>query len=202
MIVTPLPSGPFSIVMADPPWTFNDRKNCDPRLCGFKYPPMSTAEMCSIPVRDVCTEPAALFLWVTNQHGAEGHHIRVAAAWGFTLVTKAFCWVKTNRRANPDSLKATQAAGGGLRSGCGHWTNSNTEDCWLGFNSRKRPHRLSKSVKQLIFAPVTIHSAKPPGVHARIEQLLGPLPRIELFARGAVPDGWAGWGNEYTGGTE
>lgn len=39
------------------------------------------------------------------------------------------------------------------------------------------------------------HSKKPHEVRERIVQLMGDLPRIELFARQATP-GWDVWGNE------
>jgi N6-adenosine-specific RNA methylase IME4 len=48
---------------------------------------------------------------------------------------------------------------------------------------------------QPVFAPRGRHSAKPDDVRRRIERLCGERPRIELFARGAVP-GWDVWGAE------
>ena len=39
------------------------------------------------------------------------------------------------------------------------------------------------------------HSRKPDTVRKRIVELVGDLPRIELFAR-EKPDGWDVWGNE------
>ena len=39
------------------------------------------------------------------------------------------------------------------------------------------------------------HSKKPEEARRRIEQLMGDVPRIELFARRKSP-GWAVWGNE------
>ena len=43
----------------------------------------------------------------------------------------------------------------------------------------------------------TRHSEKPAEVRDRIVQLLGDLPRVELFARQKV-EGWDSWGNEVT----
>ena len=45
------------------------------------------------------------------------------------------------------------------------------------------------------FAPIEQHSKKPDIVRDRILELMGDLPRIELFARQASP-GWDVWGNE------
>lgn len=66
-----------------------------------------------------------------------------------------------------------------------------------------RPQRVDKTIKQLIIAQRTTHSRKPPIVRERIVELMGDLPRIELFAR--KPDllfdaesyeGWDVWGDE------
>ena len=53
----------------------------------------------------------------------------------------------------------------------------------------------SNAVSQLIMSPIREHSRKPDEVRDRIVELLGDLPRIELFAREAAP-GWDCWGKE------
>ena len=58
-----------------------------------------------------------------------------------------------------------------------------------------KPKRISASVGQLVFSPLRRHSQKPDEVRDRIVELMGDLPRIELFAREAAP-GWDVWGNE------
>ena len=55
--------------------------------------------------------------------------------------------------------------------------------------------RASNAVSQLIMSPIREHSRKPDEVRDRIVELLGDLPRIELFAREAAP-GWDCWGKE------
>ena len=55
--------------------------------------------------------------------------------------------------------------------------------------------RESAGVRQVIYSPVRKHSQKPDEARDRILQLMGDLPRIELFAREKV-DGWDSWGNE------
>lgn len=77
--------------------------------------------------------------------------------------------------------------------GCGHWTRANAEICLLA--TKGRPQRLSKSVRQLIVSPVEQHSKKPDVVRDRIVELVGDLPRLELFARQKAA-GWDVWGNE------
>ena len=55
--------------------------------------------------------------------------------------------------------------------------------------------RMSASVHSVILSPVQQHSRKPAETRDRIVELMGDLPRIELFAREAAP-GWDAWGNE------
>lgn len=88
--------------------------------------------------------------------------------------------------------------------GGGFWTRANTEFCLIGVRGKNHPTRVSKAIRQLIetdeedkvlLAPRQEHSAKPPEVRERIVQLMGDLPRIELYARERVP-GWAAWGDD------
>lgn len=57
--------------------------------------------------------------------------------------------------------------------------------------------KLNRGAKvwQLIFSPLRRHSEKPPETRDKIVELMGELPRIELFARQKI-DGWDCWGNE------
>ena len=48
---------------------------------------------------------------------------------------------------------------------------------------------------QIIDTPIENHSKKPDIVREKIIELVGNLPRIELFAREKV-DGWDSWGDE------
>ena len=47
----------------------------------------------------------------------------------------------------------------------------------------------------MIISHIEAHSKKPDVVRSRIVELLGDLPRLELFAR-QKPIGWDAWGNE------
>jgi N6-adenosine-specific RNA methylase IME4 len=69
----------------------------------------------------------------------------------------------------------------------------NAEICLLA--TKGHPHRVSKSVKQVVLAPRGRHSQKPEEVRDRIVELMGDIPRIELFARSGA-EGWDCWGNE------
>ena len=54
---------------------------------------------------------------------------------------------------------------------------------------------MNNSISQLIVEPIQHHSKKPDVVREKIVELVGDLPRIELFARNQS-DGWDVWGNE------
>lgn len=105
----------------------------------------------------------------------------VIDAWGFTYKTVAFVWVKQNRKSNS------------LFVGMGYWTRANAEICVLA--TRGHPKRVNAGVRQIILSHIEEHSKKPDEVRDRIVQLMGDVPRIELFARQA-PKGWDVWGNE------
>ena len=107
--------------------------------------------------------------------------IKVIEAWGFTYKSIAFQWVKQNRSGN------------GYFFGLGRWTRGNTEPCLLA--GKGKPKRISASVGQLIFSPLRQHSQKPDETRDKIVELMGDLPRIELFERQRA-DGWDAWGNE------
>lgn len=48
---------------------------------------------------------------------------------------------------------------------------------------------------QFLISPLRGHSQKPDEAREKIVELMGDLPRLELFARDKA-DGWDVWGNE------
>ena len=69
--------------------------------------------------------------------------------------------------------------------------------CLLGIKKAVRARQIVKShaVHQVVISPVECHSKKPEEVKKRIVELLGDIPRIELFAREKCA-GWDCWGDE------
>ena len=169
----------YKIIYADPPWNYRNNKNNDPKCGGVTYPQMSLDAIKSLKVKEIADKDSILFLWVTMPKLDEV--MEVIKAWGFKFKTCAFCWVKQNPK------------GDGIYSGLGHWTNGNAELCLLA--TKGHPKRVSKCVKQIVLSHRGRHSAKPAEVRDRIVELVGDLPRVELFARERV-DGWDAWGNE------
>lgn len=173
----------YSIIYADPPWKYEKGKGRG--VAENHYRTMDVQEICSLPVCEITKKDAALFLWATFPQLPEA--LQVMKAWGFSYKTVAFVWVKQNK------------TGKGFFFGLGHWTRSNAEICLLGVKGN--PKRVSNKVSQLIVSPLERHSRKPEEARERIVELLGNLPRIELFAR-EESLGWDIWGNEVTSSME
>ncbi len=172
--------GKFSIVYADPPWSFDTYSNKGKgRSAENHYPVMSIANICALPVADITADDSVLFLWVNGPRLFEAQN--VIDAWGFTYKSIAFTWVKQNK------------SGIGFPIGCGYWTRANPEICL--FATRGKPKRIDASIPNLIISPRREHSRKPDEARERIVKLMGDLPRIELFSRQRVI-GWSLWGNQ------
>jgi N6-adenosine-specific RNA methylase IME4 len=176
--------GKFAIIYADPPYSYRvwNKKGVG-RCAENHYPTMGMDEICALPVANLAAKDSILFLWATypNLPGA----FEVIKAWGFNYKTVAFTWVKTCKKS-PNYFVSL-----------GHWTRANAEVCLLA--TKGQPQRISKSVRQLIVSPIGKHSQKPGEARGRIVELMGDLPRIELFAREKAA-GWASWGNEVESG--
>lgn len=177
----PLPGKKYSIIYADPPWSYQNRGT---RAAASKhYGTMTVEEIKKMGVGDavggIANSDCALFMWATFPMLREA--LEAIEAWGFTYKTIAFNWVKQNK------------TGAGLFWGLGNWTRSNSEICLLAVKGK--PKRVSASVHSVILSPIQQHSRKPAEARDRIVELMGDLPRIELFARETAP-GWDSWGNE------
>lgn len=147
------------------------------------YSTMSTADICDLPVRNIATDEAILFMWATFPNITEA--IEVMKAWGFIYKTAAFVWVKKNKKSDS------------LFWGMGAYTRANAEVCLLGVSKKTKASKIviSHGVHQIIQAKIGKHSEKPIEVSERIVDLVGDVERIELFARRQV-DGWDCFGDE------
>jgi N6-adenosine-specific RNA methylase IME4 len=136
-------------------------------------------------MQPAAAESCALFMWTIDSMLPDA--LRLINAWDFTFKTVAFTWVKTNGKQS--SLFYDNP---GTSTGMGYWTRKNCEMVLLA--TRGKPRRISKSVKQTIFAPRREHSRKPIEIYDRIEALVGG-PRLEMFARHIRP-GWDAFGDQ------
>lgn len=169
----------YQIIYADPPWFYEKWKEGDGRTVGKKYPLMVTEDICNLPISSITDNNSILFLWVTWPRLEHG--LRVIQSWGFEYKTLGFIWIKTNKN------------NGNPFWGMGNWTRANSEPCLLA--TKGKPKRLSASVHQVVFSSLNKHSEKPHLVRDKIVELVGDIPRIELFSRHRI-EGWDTWGNE------
>lgn len=193
-----LPRGPFSLVLADPPWRFEvwDRATGTGRSADQHYKTLTIAQIKTLPVRRVLRNDALLVLWVSDPNLPAA--FEVAAAWGFrTYVTVLFRWIKTT----DGQYKLFEPGAERLNFGTGYHTRAGgCEECWL-FRRGRGLSPVRHDIRREIFAPVREHSRKPDEIRTAITALYGKqdhghkITRLELFARQRAP-GWTAWGNE------
>lgn len=167
----------YAIIYADPPWQYTNTSSNG--ACENHYNTMKLEDICLLQVEKISQKDCVLFLWVTYPMLCKG--LEVIHRWGFKYKTIAFQWVKLNKRNYRPFF------------GLGGWTRSNTEACFLATKGKIK--RQSAKISQLIYSKRTKHSRKPPETRNKIIELMGDLPKIELFAREEIA-GWDSWGNQ------
>lgn len=173
----PFPDRKYMVILADPPWTYNNRKTggsmksaaCD------KYPTMSLDDIKMMPIADIAEKDCVLFLWATTPLLPEA--FEVMTAWGFRYKTTVF-WKK-------------------LSLGMGYWFRGQVELLLLGIKGKIKAFRCQKP--NFIQSKLRSHSEKPEESYQLIEEVIQQKSRIELFAR-KRRHGWDVWGNEVTDG--
>ena len=184
--MTRIRSGPFAglnrhgygVIMADPPWNFTTRS---PKGHGKSpqrhYNCMPLADIMALPVADLAAPDCACFMWATAP--MLPHAVQTLSAWGFTFKS-AGAWAKQS------------STGQAWAFGTGYVFRNACEFFLLG--TRGAPKAQSRSVRNLVVAPVREHSRKPDQARADLEALY-PGPYLELFARTTMK-GWRSWGND------
>lgn len=135
-------------------------------------------------IQNIAAEDCMLFMWATFPNLIEA--LKTIKAWGFTYKTLGFSWIKTNKRDGKPFF------------GIGFYTKSNCEVCLLATKGKPSNLKISNYVSSCIISERREHSRKPDEERERITQLVGQVPKIELFARQTV-DNWDCWGNEVGG---
>jgi N6-adenosine-specific RNA methylase IME4 len=175
----PLPAGGtarrYPIILADPPWEFHvyDETSGLARAAGNHYPSMTIEEICELPVSELATSDAVLFLWTTAPH--LGLAFKVIASWGFEYKTN-IVWTKD-------------------KIGLGYFVRNQHELLLIATRGDIPTPAPANRPASVLKSPRREHSQKPDEVYGLIEQMYPDLPKIELFARTARA-GWAAWGNQ------
>lgn len=197
-----LPEGKYQTIAADCPWPEQGGGKIK-RGADRHYPIMKVKDIMNIGVKDIAADNAHLYLWVTSNYLKGG--LDVMHAWGFRYVSQ-IVWVK-KKVANPKALffeDDDEAVGDGVTTqvGLGQYIRGCHELLLFGVRGvlpyRTIQHGGAEKRAQwrsVVEAPRTEHSAKPE-IFRKTMEVVSHGPYIELFARGAAPEGWEFWGNE------
>jgi N6-adenosine-specific RNA methylase IME4/ParB-like chromosome segregation protein Spo0J len=168
----------YSVIYADPPWDYEvyNETSGSARTAAEHYPTMKLEEICSLPVADIATDDAVLFLWATAPHLQQSFD--VLAALGFEYKTNAV-WVKHAQ-------------------GLGFFVRGQRELLLIATRGDIPCPLPENRPPSVIEAPRREHSRKPDEAYELIERMYPDLPKIELFARGQR-SGWSVWGNQADG---
>jgi N6-adenosine-specific RNA methylase IME4 len=166
------PQGRFSVFYVDPAW--EDDFGHTKRDVEHHYPTMSLDEIKALPVDEIATPDAVLYLWAVPHmvHKA----LEVMARWGFeyrTIIT----WGK-------DSI------------GLGQWVRNQTEHLLVGRRGDFPPPPEELRSPSLVMGKKGEHSAKPDVFAEMIERWYPDFVKVELFRRGPPRPGWSVWGSE------
>lgn len=175
------PTGRYRVIYADPPWKYGDERaglsGWEGSAAADHYPTMSTDDICAIKVESMAERDAVLLCWATFPLLPDA--LRVVASWGFRYKT-AFVWNKG-------------------RGPFGHYHNAAAELLLVATRGSGMTPEVDAKENQVQDVPRERgHSTKPEHFRRLIDRLWPTGPRVELFRRGAKPDGWETWGNEAT----
>lgn len=173
--------GPFSTILADPPWRFENRtgKVAPEHQRLLRYPTMTLEEICELPVNRIAAARSHLYLWVPNALLGEG--LEVMRRWGFTYKTN-LVWYKIRKDGGPDGR------------GVGFYFRNVTELVLFGIRGSMRTLDAGRTQTNILTSRKREHSRKPDEFYDIIESC-SPGPYLELFAR-HPRRGWVQWGNE------
>jgi N6-adenosine-specific RNA methylase IME4/ParB-like chromosome segregation protein Spo0J len=165
-----MPSGPFQLIYADPPWQLGgDPTSAHAPENHYSTMPLEEIKELSVPAGDA----AVLLLWVTCGLLPEG--LEVMKAWGFCYRSQ-LVWVKPS-------------------PGLGHFVRYQHELLLVGLRGGFPAPEPELRPASVLTAKRGRHSEKPSETYELIERMYPQASKLELFARKARP-GWAAFGNE------
>lgn len=162
----------YPVIYADPPWRY-DYSESTSRDIENHYPTMELDAICALPVSDLATDDAVLFLWATSPKLADA--MRVVESWGFTYRTCAV-WHKP-------------------QIGMGYYFRQQHELLLVATRGSIPAPAPADRPGSVITASRGAHSEKPAEFAELIERMYPTLPKIELFCR-SPRSGWSVWGNQ------
>jgi N6-adenosine-specific RNA methylase IME4 len=164
------PTGPFDIILADPPWQY-DAASTESRAIENQYPTLTLDQI--MDQAPDAADDSALFLWATAPKLHEA--LEVLFAWGFNYRTHAV-WDKQV-------------------IGMGYWFRGQHELLLVGTRGSFAPPPEFLRVSSIFSEKRSSHSTKPECVYPWIEKAWPQAQKQEMYARRAR-SGWAVWGNQ------
>ena len=171
------PTGGFSLIMADPPWSYKMRSEKGyAKSPEAHYRTMDLGAIMALPVESLAAKNCILWLWALGPQLPQA--LAVISAWGFTFKTSGH-WAKVGHS-------------GRQHFGTGYILRNAGEPFLI---ATKGAPRCNRSVRSVIIAPAREHSRKPDEAFDEASRLCEFAPRIELFSR-ERRHGWQVWGDE------
>jgi len=168
----PLPDGPFSTIVVDPPWSREDEGDVDQLGRGQPtYEMMTIDELKALPIGEKAADNAHIYLWITNRSLPKGFPL--LTAWGFRYIT-CLTWCKPS-------------------FGIGNYFRGQTEHMLFGVKG-SLPLLRSDVGTCFNWPRQARHSQKPEEAYDLIETC-SPGPWLDAFAR-RKRRGWICWGAE------
>ena len=164
-----LPTGPFSLILADPPWQLGNPDSSSAPENHYPTLPLATIAALELPA----AADAVLFLWAVSSLLPDA--LQLMQAWGFSYRSN-LVWVKPS-------------------IGPGVWLRNRHELLLLGVRGKHPPAEPERRADSVLEANRGRHSEKPEQVYELIERMYPAASKLELFARKSRP-GWAVWGNQ------
>lgn len=165
----------YRVLVADPPWPFDDRLDDFNRGAATQYNVLSVDDIKHFALPPLF-ENSTLFLWRVAAMQQEA--LDVIEAWDFELKAEII-WKKLTKH-------------GKRHFGMGRTVRNEHEVCLIAQSGK--PKTLDKSIRSIFEAPVGRHSEKPEKFYSIVERLREG-PYVELFAR-RHRDNWTCLGNQ------
>lgn len=165
---------PFDIAIIDPPWRLRTwNKKGQGRSTSRHYPTMSPEEIDALPISEIITKNALIFLCATSP--MLPHALNALTRWGLGYVT-SLVWVKE-------------------RIDTGYWARSRHEFVLIGRRGKFTAPAPALRPDSVIEGQQREHSRKPDRLHEIIDAASPNARKVELFAREKRP-GWTAGGDE------
>lgn len=167
-------TGPFDIMVIDPPWRFSSNSADKPGRNAMRhYPCMSDAEIAALPIRQIMARDSLLLMWVTAPMLERA--MAIPPRWGFSYRSQ-LVWPKR-------------------KIGTGFWVRNRHEPVLLYRRGNFPCPRPAPFPDSIISGDQREHSRKPESLQDQIDRAWPDARKVEMFGR-RERAGWSVIGNE------